>query len=552
MAAQTINWRPGTGKALPINTPIRVDPKFKTIGLPGADNGYIPFDEPGNNKAYYRVSETGTVTFKFGPKDASIIDILSGNTYNTLNDLAASTTGNKISNKNFYRVTLQGKLETRAPQLGIRPTATQPAPPTPNLNSQRNSPDTADPGPNSPTSQDTNISTFSKVLEGLQTSPKVAGDYGRWKYPEELNANQDRIYIEQITYVTPDIASSGSAFAGALSNRENQFATDTKVKILGSVTLPMTNRLTESVEVGWGESRLSSIAAGLMAGGVKIASDLSTANFTDATGTGAQLLGQIFGDNAGIKTRAAQYLSTKAAAEIIGKVGFQINPEEYITRRTGTVPNPNLELLFNGPKLKSFGLSFKLTPRSSDEAHQIRNIIKFFKKGMAPLRGSDQESSFFLGTPNIFRVKFKPADSTKNELLSLPQFKTCALVRCEVDYTPDGIYAAYEDSRAGGSQPIAVTLQLGFAELTPIYNNDYELPSETNNSVGPDRSLFEEPAFNVVDTSRTSPPPSPQPNAPSPAQINQAGGSQLRRQLNPPITPAIPGGIPTPGSLPGA
>lgn len=375
----------------------------------------------------------------------------------------------------------------------------QTAPPFIIPGAQGNGKTQTDPGPNSPGAQDTNISEFSGVLDNLQKEQKP-NSYGNWFYPKTMNSQQDRIYIEQIKYVIPDIATAGEALLGALSDRENQFAEGTKEKRLGSVTLPISNKITESVEVGWGESKLSSIAAALMAGGTDAAFKLSEGDFLGGGGTAIQALQDVI-TSKGVVKRAQQYIATKAASEVISKIGFQIDPEGYITRRTGTIPNPNLELLFNGPKLKSFGLAFKLTPRSEDEAHQIRNIIKFFKKGMAPIRGVDQQSSFFLGTPNIFRVKFIPSKDSENEILSLPQFKTCALVRCEVDYTPDGIYSVYDDPRVG-SQPIAVTLQLGFAELTPVYNNDYTFPDdEHNESVGPDRVEFEK-AFYTKTTSQ--------------------------------------------------
>jgi hypothetical protein len=323
-----------------------------------------------------------------------------------------------------------------------------------------------------------------------------------------------------LKYVLPDISQSGSAFAGALSNRENDFYTESKKQILGSVTLPMTNNLTESVEVDWGSDKLSSIAAGLMAGGINVVNQAATFNF-GALDTAAATVGGALA-NGGIAGRAKQYIAAKAAAGLISGVGFQINPESYITRRTGTVPNPNLELLFNGPKLKAFGLAFKLTPRSEKEALHIRNIIKFFKKGMAPIRGNNQDNSFFLGTPHVFKIQFKPS-SNGSELLSLPQFKTCALVRCEVNYTPDGLYAAYEDSKVT-SQPVSVTLQLGFSELTPVYNSDYELPEEQYGSVGPDRTIFEQKAVtDLTSSAPSSAPAAPQGVAGNPLLTPRAG-----------------------------
>ena len=393
----------------------------------------------------------------------------------------------------------------------LEPRGTAPPPASPNAGAAAVAPTTtpgsAAAGPNSEIKANGDLGLFKDILGGLQTD-QTSNSYKNWYYPENIaSRGQDRVFIQMIKYVTPDIAQSGSAFAGALSNRESQFANEsTKEKQLGSVTLPMTNNLTEAVEVDWGSDKLSSIAAGLMAGGINVVNKAAGGDvlgaLNDVAGTAGALLG-----NRGISGRAQQYIATKAAAGLISGVGFQINPESYITRRTGTVPNPNLELLFNGPKLKAFGLVFKLTPRSEKEAHNIRNIIKFFKKGMAPIRGNNQENSFFLGTPNVFKVQFKPSDSS-SDLLSLPQFKTCALVRCEVNYTPDGIYAAYQDSKVT-SQPVSVTLQLGFSELTPVYNSDYDFPGDDNESVGPDRNKFGQQAVTDLTPSAPVAPPGP-------------------------------------------
>ena len=51
-----------------------------------------------------------------------------------------------------------------------------------------------------------------------------------------------------------------------------------------------------------------------------------------------------------------------------------------------------------------------MTPRSREEASRVRNIIRFFKQGMAPKKGissSTGGASYFLGTPNVFDIKFK-------------------------------------------------------------------------------------------------------------------------------------------------
>jgi len=463
------------------NRGTRVNPALNTVTSANPQGwtqiaNYTLFGVGPNPNYQYRINQ-GKVEYK-----------IDGNQYSNLQQYADSLSGTRSTQaiQNTINTLKRNTAESLSQRTqDIIPSQPAPASPTKGAAPTR-TPDSAAAGPNS--DPDPDLSSFNTVLGTLQTD-QTPGSYKDWYYPETIGkTNQDRVFIQMIKYVTPDIKQSGSAFAGALSNRESQFTNEsTKEKQLGSVTLPMTNNLTEAVEVGWGEDRLSSIAAGLMAGGVQVVKQAARGDVSGALGTLGGTAGGVLG-NTGIAERANQYLTAKAAAGVISGIGFQINPESYITRRTGTVPNPNLELLFNGPKLKAFGLVFRLTPRSETEAHHIRNIIKFFKKGMAPIRGNNQENSFFLGAPNVFKIQFKPSDSG-SELLSLPQFKTCALVRCEVGYTPDGFYAAYQDSRVT-SQPVSVTLQLGFSELTPVYNSDYDFPGDNNESVGPDRNLF--------------------------------------------------------------
>jgi len=350
------------------------------------------------------------------------------------------------------------------------------------------------PGPNGnpqtppPASKNTGLSDMSSEFGLNPEYPK--GKNNLLYYPENIGVSgQDTVVISQFQYVAGDL---NNALNGSLGNRENDFS---KQKTLGTVVLPMVNNLTEANQTGWGEDSLSTIAAGLMAGGTASAQALSEGNLLTTFGEVGGTLANIL-NNGAAGTRAKQYFTTRAAASVIQKLGIQVNPEAYITRATGAVINPNLELLFNGPKLRAFELAFKMTPRSPKEARNIRAIIKFFKKGMAPRKSNNSDvRSFFLGTPNVFKVQFKSGDT---ELQSLVEFKTCALVTCTVNYTPDGFYAAYQDSAAGGSQPIAVTLQLGFAELTPVFSDDYDI---TLDSVGPDRIQFEKSTLTPQESS---------------------------------------------------
>ena len=236
------------------------------------------------------------------------------------------------------------------------------------------------------------------------------------------------------------------------------------------VTLPMPNDISESNQVGWGEDNLSNLGAALMSAGMGVVNPFSQGKFGEASSALINKMGEIM-TNEAVGTRGRQFLLANAAASIIKKGGINVNPESYISRVTGAAVNPNLELLFNGPKLRAFQFGFKMTPRSAKEARNIRAILKFFKRGMSPRRSTKNENSFFLGTPNVFKIKYA---SSSSELGSIGKIKTCALTSFNINYTPDGFYAAYDDGDAGGSQPIAVTMQLGFVELTPVFSDEYD------------------------------------------------------------------------------
>ena len=120
-----------------------------------------------------------------------------------------------------------------------------------------------------------------------------------------------------------------------------------------------------------------------------------------------------------------------------------------------------------------------MTPRSREEAQRVNNIIRFFKQGMAPKKGLDTKTgggSYFLGTPNVFDIVFKttkdggnfffPGDDENNSVLRI---KTCACTGTAINYTPDGMWNAYDRG-----QPVSVTMSLRFAELEPIFDTDYD------------------------------------------------------------------------------
>lgn len=137
-----------------------------------------------------------------------------------------------------------------------------------------------------------------------------------------------------------------------------------------------------------------------------------------------------------------------------------------LSRLEGAIANPNLELLFQGPELRNFSFTFIMSARDSNEAGQIRRIIRFFKQNMAVKRTT---TNIFLKSPNVFRVQYK--SSTANGLHpSINRIKECALTNLSVDYTPAGTYSTFNDPK---STMTAYSMQMTFQELEPVFADEY-------------------------------------------------------------------------------
>ena len=169
-----------------------------------------------------------------------------------------------------------------------------------------------------------------------------------------------------------------------------------------------------------------------------------------------------------------RYTQLNAIAQAVAALGVNIDVNQAITRTSGAVRNPNLELLFKGPALRNFSFTIRLTPRDADESKRIRMIIRALKQHSAVKRNANVfntagTSNFLIGTPDVFKLRYIKA-RTQKDIKGLNKFKTCALTSISVDYTGEvGRFAAYEED----SQPVTTIISLAFTELTPIYDEDY-------------------------------------------------------------------------------
>lgn len=272
-------------------------------------------------------------------------------------------------------------------------------------------------------------------------------------YPIDLGrSTQDRIMFQAYEYQSGISRLQGPTDSFGELNGVNYKKTNEP-----AVILPIQSAITDQNSVGWESDTLNPIEIEA----AKLSRNLMTTDTanSDIAGDVARKLGEALG-------RAKTGSEVRGANEAVRTylVGQAIGVNSLLSRIQGQVLNPNLELLFQGPQLRPFNYTFKMSARSRDEAIAIKKIIKYFKKNMAAKR----DNFIFLKAPNVFKIQYQYGDSGKAHP-GLNLIKMCALTNCSVDYTPLGTYMTFNDGTM-----IAYTMSLSFQELTPIYNTDYD------------------------------------------------------------------------------
>ena len=305
------------------------------------------------------------------------------------------------------------------------------------------------------------------------------------KYPMDMSNSMDHMFIQCYSYRAPYSA----ALDGNVGKR-NILATDKKSsftfgserttpykrKLGAGIKLPMPNNMTDGNPRNWGEQ---SMDAGQMGAAQNVSKNVITSFFGDFGGFGRTMTKlSMQGEMLTQESTRGMSMANKIA-QLASESGFgDVSSEQILSRSVGVVVNSNTELLFAGVSLRSFEYQWLMSPRNRLEAANVRMIIRAFKQWSAPKKirkidngelsnvGKAGGPSFFLGTPNIFRLRF--VTNGNRNILGVNKFKPCALQNVDINYTPEGQWMAYENG-----MPISVMMTLRFAELEPIYDTDY-------------------------------------------------------------------------------
>ena len=280
---------------------------------------------------------------------------------------------------------------------------------------------------------------------------------------------KDRKEAGTVTY-NPDKFKNISNATGTAANRES--LKSPKYQII----LPIPQQLSDISAIDWTDGKLNPIEAYGLAATSSII-QAGKGGFIDAGNAAVDISEQLFDTASGaLKDKNIQNAIVAAlSGAAVGSLGGTVTPSQIVSRATGQVFNPNLELLFNGVNLRVFPFTFEFFPRNKEEADEVKLILRRLKYSMLPEKGG--AAGIFISAPYIFQLEYMKG-RIRHPFLN--RFKPMALTNMSVNYTGSNTYSTFYDG-----SPTHIKVQLLFKELNPIYKEDYdELDNQADFSVG--------------------------------------------------------------------
>lgn len=296
-------------------------------------------------------------------------------------------------------------------------------------------------------------------------SAKLSSSAAPLRYPQKsIGKDDDYLEIGVIEYV----ANKSTLGEDNLKLRsQTEAIQQSNQKSKNTIQLPIPSNIGDTNQVNWGGETLNALES---FGVANVGNILASRNLGKGLVDALKSIGAT-ANNVVIQGGGQDLVTNYFSAELINSLGGNTSAGGLLSRATGQVLNPNLELLFSGVNLRSFAFDFDFAPRDEKESNVVKEIIRIFKQSMAPKTGSNTEGAgLFISAPNIFLLKYK---SGSQDHPYLNKFKPCALTSMGMNYTGSGSYATYADKT-----PVHMKLSLSFTELNPIYNEDY------NSSIG--------------------------------------------------------------------
>ena len=188
-----------------------------------------------------------------------------------------------------------------------------------------------------------------------------------YRYPNDLQINDNTDYIKFCFYeYQPPFKRGGEGAAGYYQSEDREGNIGKKYK--QDIILYMPQDVSTSMSTSWGGKEISNAAAGFLS---------AYANTTSADGAVV--------DNIAAGKNMLAALPTTIGAVLVNlglnATGAQSNlgMNDILGGTAGVILNPNTELLFGGPAIRTIGFKFKMAARSQKEAQTMISICRQFQ-----------------------------------------------------------------------------------------------------------------------------------------------------------------------------
>jgi hypothetical protein len=295
-----------------------------------------------------------------------------------------------------------------------------------------------------------------KILR-YPSDPAITNDsdyvvFGFYKYAPPFGGGRDTK-----SPADPNSPSKTTNAPWGYSNYEDSIERSYQNKSLDPIILYMPEDIQTQFGAGWNGAGFGASAAGMLG---------AAGAFNTQKDFGA--LVQAFGNSIPGVAKTATFQAMLSGINAVAGANISLN--QALGTVTGSILNPNVELAYEAPKLRTFSLKFKLVPRSNKEALDIKNICNRFKKAMLPafggqaIFGAVKEAANLLTIPDLCQVSFMKGNSFHPYL---PKYKLCGITDVNINYTAAGAYATYRDG-----SPVATELTISFLESKLIFSQE--------------------------------------------------------------------------------
>lgn len=292
------------------------------------------------------------------------------------------------------------------------------------------------------------------------------------RYPYELSLNKDTHYVqfEFLEFKTGGVLTNTAAATSAAGisaysgdDYEKKFQV---VKGFPKILLYMPDDQGTQVQASWGGKSFT--FTGLQAVQA-LASSAGSDNFVEGITKlgvkGVEGVMNTFTTGGGGKTAAASLFA--GVLGLIPGIANNVSASDLLQGGSSQIINPNVEMFYEGPQMRTLGMKFSMAARSPGEAAEIAKIVKAFRMAAAPsFSGANSgQSTRLIKIPSYVKMRYMVGGKDNQYL---PKHKLMNIMSVDVRYD-NGMYQTFSDDR-----PLYTELTINFQESKIIFREDID------------------------------------------------------------------------------